>query len=131
MIRRPPRSTRTDTLFPYTTLFRSLRQDVALALVERFERLVEQRMPHVAFLRLGDAFVLQRTFVAQQILPLAVAVLAHGHVERRVAPHRHSAVHAGDLLLGDAEEIGRAAGRESVCQYGEILVVAGSIKKKK
>src|SRR3546814_19584179 len=29
MIRRPPRSTRTDTLFPYTTLFRS----VAIALV--------------------------------------------------------------------------------------------------
>src|SRR3546814_4331517 len=25
MIRRPPRSTRTDTLFPYTTLFRSYR----------------------------------------------------------------------------------------------------------
>src|SRR3546814_6015743 len=33
MIRRPPRSTRTDTLFPYTTLFRSLalQQDGALA----------------------------------------------------------------------------------------------------
>src|SRR3546814_13807272 len=29
MIRRPPRSTRTDTLFPYTTLFRS--QDARLA----------------------------------------------------------------------------------------------------
>src|SRR3546814_3372517 len=27
MIRRPPRSTRTDTLFPYTTLFRSDRAD--------------------------------------------------------------------------------------------------------
>src|SRR3546814_8141645 len=27
MIRRPPRSTRTDTLFPYTTLFRSARAD--------------------------------------------------------------------------------------------------------
>src|SRR3546814_6398518 len=27
MIRRPPRSTRTDTLFPYTTLFRSARDD--------------------------------------------------------------------------------------------------------
>src|SRR3546814_3003551 len=26
MIRRPPRSTRTDTLFPYTTLFRSLQR---------------------------------------------------------------------------------------------------------
>src|SRR3546814_10078911 len=37
MIRRPPRSTRTDTLFPYTTLFRSdldqFRQDAALALL--------------------------------------------------------------------------------------------------
>src|SRR3546814_8635517 len=29
MIRRPPRSTRTDTLFPYTTLFRSLYKDDA------------------------------------------------------------------------------------------------------
>src|SRR3546814_15729430 len=27
MIRRPPRSTRTDTLFPYTTLFRSHHRD--------------------------------------------------------------------------------------------------------
>src|SRR3546814_12435405 len=27
MLRRPPRSTRTDTLFPYTTLFRSLLPD--------------------------------------------------------------------------------------------------------
>src|SRR3546814_10427064 len=27
MIRRPPRSTRTDTLFPYTTLFRSIRDE--------------------------------------------------------------------------------------------------------
>src|SRR3546814_5961322 len=40
MIRRPPRSTRTDTLFPYTTLFRSgLRQrpedDAARHLVAR------------------------------------------------------------------------------------------------
>src|SRR3546814_5278279 len=30
MIRRPPRSTRTDTLFPYTTLFRSRKRLVAL-----------------------------------------------------------------------------------------------------
>src|SRR3546814_6177498 len=29
MIRRPPRSTRTDTLFPYTTLFRSVGDDPA------------------------------------------------------------------------------------------------------
>src|SRR3546814_4124610 len=40
MIRRPPRSTRTDTLFPYTTLFRSVigqgwRQKLAQVRVER------------------------------------------------------------------------------------------------
>src|SRR3546814_6085533 len=32
MIRRPPRSTRTDTLFPYTTLFRSILIDRKLVL---------------------------------------------------------------------------------------------------
>src|SRR3546814_15395129 len=37
MIRRPPRSTRTDTLFPYTTLFRSaVEQRVGEALVDGF-----------------------------------------------------------------------------------------------
>src|SRR3546814_15348298 len=33
MIRRPPRSTRTDTLFPYTTLFRSWGEELVTALV--------------------------------------------------------------------------------------------------
>src|SRR3546814_1909279 len=37
MIRRPPRSTRTDTLFPYTTLFRSL----ALVLGDGVEHVVD------------------------------------------------------------------------------------------
>src|SRR3546814_6701602 len=39
MIRRPPRSTRTDTLFPYTTLFRSMSSTASRAkssLGERF-----------------------------------------------------------------------------------------------
>src|SRR3546814_7455280 len=40
MIRRPPRSTRTDTLFPYTTLFRS--RDIA-AFSWFFSRLREKR----------------------------------------------------------------------------------------
>src|SRR3546814_17237451 len=34
MIRGPPRSTRTDTLFPYTTLFRSSRPDLTGCVVE-------------------------------------------------------------------------------------------------
>src|SRR3546814_6810168 len=40
MIRRPPRSTRTDTLFPYTTLFRSVRRvDARAAQVIRVDAL--------------------------------------------------------------------------------------------
>src|SRR3546814_7887307 len=46
MIRRPPRSTRTDTLFPYTTLFRSLVQ--RLGLVQAFVALhADQRQVEI------------------------------------------------------------------------------------
>src|SRR3546814_1733020 len=41
MIRRPPRSTRTDTLFPYTTLFRSDRP--VMHLVEQRRRVDQHR----------------------------------------------------------------------------------------
>src|SRR3546814_9340560 len=67
MIRRPPRSTRTDTLFPYTTLFRSLwrqrrqaaepgglRADVNIGIAVTHEQLVRlQRIDRVLELR-GD-----------------------------------------------------------------------------
>src|SRR3546814_11144789 len=36
MIRRPPRSTRTDTLFPYTTLFRSVERALGAGPAESF-----------------------------------------------------------------------------------------------
>src|SRR3546814_17522206 len=35
MVRRPPRSTRTDTLFPYTSRFRSLTQELAVQIFAR------------------------------------------------------------------------------------------------
>src|SRR3546814_14416468 len=47
MIRRPPRSTRTDTLFPYTPLFRSVRLGARLVhdrLEPRFDLLVAVRI---------------------------------------------------------------------------------------
>src|SRR3546814_17421685 len=49
MLRRPPRSKRTDTLFPYTTLFRSLerhrrRKTVGHVVTEAFEREQETRV---------------------------------------------------------------------------------------
>src|SRR3546814_2404717 len=38
MIRRPPRSTRTDTLFPYTTLFRSLYGQSTILFLDEIHR---------------------------------------------------------------------------------------------
>src|SRR3546814_3682014 len=47
MIRRPPRSTRTDTLFPYTTLFRSHAQDDLVRNVEGQTSFGTQRRPPI------------------------------------------------------------------------------------
>src|SRR3546814_7071711 len=70
MIRRPPRSTRTDTLFPYTTLFRSTGlEDVLFLLGQELEMLdraalLQDGVPRLlAVLGLGD----------QQLFPLGVA----------------------------------------------------------
>src|SRR3546814_5371646 len=51
MIRRPPRSTRTDTLFPYTTLFRSIGvhpDGVDVDAVELLRHLAEGDVPAFA-----------------------------------------------------------------------------------
>src|SRR3546814_13571566 len=45
MIRRPPRSTRTDPLFPYTTLFRS--QEDRLAELENRAEILDQDLRHL------------------------------------------------------------------------------------
>src|SRR3546814_17625975 len=46
MIRRPPRSTRTDTLFPYTTLFRSRTFDPPMGSTGYARLLVAHRRPY-------------------------------------------------------------------------------------
>src|SRR3546814_2543855 len=59
MIRRPPRSTRTDTLFPYTTLFRSARcgDPAAPFLVGEMENLLTTAELAVAdMIRLANDF---------------------------------------------------------------------------
>src|SRR3546814_6527165 len=60
MIRRPPRSTRTDTLFPYTTLFRSEHR--------RFLASFEQGEPDWALLGIGHAADLPAVSWRQQNL---------------------------------------------------------------
>src|SRR3546814_661876 len=51
MIRRPPRSTRTDTLFPYTTLFRSNSRMVALLHEARYSPVLDKVVPNHELLR--------------------------------------------------------------------------------
>src|SRR3546814_3532470 len=52
MIRRPPRSTRTDTLFPYTTLFRSRRD--AKRVADAVLVCDQTPQPRLAVLPVGD-----------------------------------------------------------------------------
>src|SRR3546814_1374514 len=55
MIRRPPRSTRTDTLFPYPTLFRSHRRVPVVAPVELVAELGEATVHEEAVLGVARA----------------------------------------------------------------------------
>src|SRR3546814_11153312 len=106
MIRRPPRSTRTDTLFPYTTLFRSVGVQaeravfgVDLAFVDALDR------------------VLGFQAMADQVLDRAdlQPVLAGAHFQ--LPPPRHAAVgvedldpHAGRLQPGEHGQAPRPPG---------------------
>src|SRR3546814_9841215 len=92
MIRRPPTSTRTDTLFPYTTLFRSQR----LPLVAVHDDL-EQRcllMPS------GEVIVLRNLVEAECLVERRVREL--GGVDRAEFERRVD-VAASQELGGDAE----------------------------
>src|SRR3546814_8044325 len=53
MIRRPPRSTRTDTLFPYTTLFRSVCAWIGLRFAPALHRALRLGMRRRALLFAG------------------------------------------------------------------------------
>src|SRR3546814_6115810 len=89
MIRRPPRSTRTDTLFPYTTLFRSRRFPWRCGIHPESHRLADHcsslhepgdRAPsHEAFLRPSPATQLARSR-AQTGRSTSTRSLGHLHV---------------------------------------------------
>src|SRR3546814_2058524 len=74
MIRRPPRSTRTDTLFPYTTLFRSRE-------IQRLDR-VHHISPH--------AWPAEHGFSQHR----AIEQIPHGQTQH---DHRRSEEHTSEL----------------------------------
>src|SRR3546814_14302161 len=89
MIRRPPRSTRTDTLFPYTTLFRSLtaaarRLSVEHTTVSRRVQACEASAGAPLFTRSASGYAL--TEAGRKLLPRAEAMeQAFAGIERSLA----------------------------------------------
>src|SRR3546814_13979000 len=101
MIRRPPRSTRTDTLFPYTTLFRAHR---GFALAQP-----------------GDESVVFGAGLWDRRHPRPVDDIFGRDLRPRLVPAQHRAVDAlgrdGDRG-GDALFAGRGAKRQTAHQEG-------------
>src|SRR3546814_7856824 len=94
MLRRPPRSTRPDTLFPYTTLFRSLLPaSAASALAAGFRQVAGAGIEHLPAVgaRLGHVLLdhLDADPHLGRDLPRR-AIGEHVALEREAAPIRHA-----------------------------------------
>src|SRR3546814_18643812 len=121
MIRRPPRSTRTDTLFPYTTLFRSIYETAAAVTAAGGEG-VAVRVDH------GDDAQVQALFeqvrreagrldiLVNNACALHDELTASGHFWQKPL----GIVDMLDVGLRSScfSAIGRASVRERVCLYG-------------
>src|SRR3546814_20729763 len=129
MIRRPPISTRTDTLFPYTTLFRSARVLLVpdstvprpaadgAAVDDWSGGLVSDRDPRVSRARRHAAARFQAgAVVARSSCPsppsAAAGAARADRGRRRAAGDRRD---APSLLRRHPRQIGKASFRESLC----------------
>src|SRR3546814_18653001 len=113
MILRPPRSTRPDTLFPYTTLFRSTTVPIVIiASISAFSR--STTVADTVLILGGSGFI--GSALAMALARTGVAVIAVGG---RAPPAPHPLL---EFIPGrvdnEANQIGRASCRERVCQYG-------------
>src|SRR3546814_18473532 len=102
MIRRPPRSTRTDTLFPYTTLFRSF-DDAG------------EHVPVTVLELEGCQVVAQRTVDADGYTAVQLGA-GKAKVKNVTQPMRGHYAKAKVEPKMRLVEIGRASCRERVCQ---------------
>src|SRR3546814_17343968 len=122
MIRRPPRSTRTDTLFPYTTLFRSPATCASSC--------PPRTQPDVSTLSMPRA----RLARMKSLLFLAEALRGRPHEcppPHRLRPAVAASADPRRPLAPGGPELGNACGRERVCRSVLITVVAALLQKKK
>src|SRR3546814_10927714 len=125
MIRRPPRSTRTDTLFPYTTLFRSPQQ-VARIEQERAadaEHEVQPRHQRIAVLAEVQGIGRRQ----RGVVGCAPARQLRGEQPAGVGVQRHRTERAARAR----RSIGTALCRARVCQSVYISVGAVSLNTKR
>src|SRR3546814_1888045 len=95
MIRRPPRSTRTDTLFPYTTLVRSKMCGIAgrSGIIGREQTRITEPLVHQPQIEGAGADIVARIMrIRAEVEPAAHIGIAGGHELHQ--PHRTRA--AGD-----------------------------------
>src|SRR3546814_15290515 len=101
MIRRPPRTTRTDTLFPYTTLFRSV---PAALLRPPLAAHLPLQADHLPCRADGGAFHRHRARRRRQGLPRARGAAASGAADR--AAGRPAAIALQELSApGDRKSV--------------------------
>src|SRR3546814_11348675 len=115
MIRRPPRSTRTDTLLPYTTLFRS-RHDAMLALHQSVKPDRKGLGRDLRQNEAGDAINVRQLEKLGQHSQIARPDIDH-QIRRLAGEFHEKAAKSFDSLRDMIVEIGRASCRESVCPY--------------
>src|SRR3546814_15492524 len=108
MIRRPPRSTRTDTLLPYTTLFRSRMAAVAN---DRAQPLADAAAVHDLRHRARPGADRLHAVALRGATLMAPAAAAG-------VRHVRGGGGAGLLRRPRQRQIGRASCRERGCQYG-------------
>src|SRR3546814_11564111 len=139
MIRRPPRSTRTDTLFPYTTLFRSQGQSPESEDPFRETCGIVPDILVIIILyrdfgvRRANAQILAQTMPLIKCLrarAVGNAVLALYRLE--LMEHPHHLTHRGDTGNRVAvDQIGRASGGGRVVSVRVDIGGGRSIEKKK
>src|SRR3546814_11301854 len=112
MIRRPPRSTRTDTLFPYTTLFRAYCLDKDDHWPERSaESGAHPSRREICQHRVGCTGG-NGTYHDKRICERKLGNWSgFGEIERALTEVEHFSV------ISHENQIGRASCRERVCQY--------------
>src|SRR3546814_19862155 len=123
MIRRPPRSTRTDTLFPYTTLFRSGDVYACIAGGGRIEQhlaIVGRNQPIARAQRAAlarDRIVQPNAEALDLVIQLHLDAIA-GRALRRAEPVDQGLAHQpAGAVLDRRDELGSAYCRDWVYQY--------------